>query len=152
MLKKKVIGFILIVISFFLVYIGLNIYQTKNIEIIGFEDIKRLKISESNSISEETKILGKADIGRYESVSMTNKIIVEDSLYLIVYKWPSFLNDNEIDISLENVDGLDYVKKISIVWGDIYSSEGSSRGISHKDLVNHPDQEIIWQKEGGDFE
>lgn len=149
LLKKKIIGFILFVISFFILYISLNIYQTKNIEIIPFEDIEKIELSKKESISEDTIILGRAHLEKFESVFTIDKIIVEDHLYLMIYKWPSFKKNTEISVPLKDINGLQQIKEISVVWGDIYSSEGTSRGISHNDLLNHPDQEAIWTKEEG---
>lgn len=147
-MKKKIIRSLLVILAMFLLYIGLSIYQSENIEIIPFIDINELHISDTKPVSSDTTISGTANVGQFESVSVNNLIVVEDTLYVIIYKWPTFFSNNKIDIKLENVGGLDEVSKISVVWGDIYSNEGSATGFSHKDLVNHPDQRIVWEKKG----
>lgn len=152
MLKKKIIRLILASLFIFLLYIGLNIFQSKNIEIIAFEDISELKVTETNPISEDTTISGIADVGLFESVAMSNRIVVEDTLYLIIYKWPTFLSDHEIEFNLKNVGGLSKVNKISIVWGDIYQGEGNQEGFYYNDLEDHSDQQIIWKKTEGVIE
>ncbi|GEK90738.1 hypothetical protein [Alkalibacterium kapii] len=151
-MKKKIIRTLLAVLAVFLMYIALNIYQSENIEIIPFEDINKLHVSDTKSVSSDTTITGTANIGQFESVSVNNLIVVEDTLYVIIYKWPTFFSNDKIDIKLKNVGGLDEVSKMSIVWGDIYSNEGSARGFSHSDLVKHPDQQIFWLKKGRESE
>lgn len=146
-MKKKFLRVILVGLTLFLVYIGLKVYQSNQIEIIPLEDISDLHVPISEVLSEDTVITGKAAVGQFEAVVLADRIVVDDTLYLILYKWPSFISEDEIDISLGHVTGLSNVDRISIIWGDIYSGEGTARGYSYVDLVDHPDQELIWEYE-----
>lgn len=140
--------FILSMVSLFLIYIGLNIYRGKQIKIISFDEINDLEVSTNNELKIDTQITGTVELGDFEAVVLMDRMVVDETLYLIIYKWPSFIQDNSIDFDFENTENLSGVEQISLVYGDIYSGEGSSRGISYGDLATHPDQIIIWEKKG----
>lgn len=146
--KRKIQVVLISIVSLFLIYLGLNIYQAKKMEIISFEEINNLQVSTNNELKSDTKITGTVELDNSEAVALMDQMVVNETLYIIIYKWPSFKQDNSIDFDLGNAENLNQVERISLVYGDIYSGEGNSRGISFGDLTTHPDQTVIWEKKG----
>ncbi len=151
-MKKKLCLFIGFVFLAFLTYIGFDIYQSKNMEIIPFSDITSINVSAEEELQTDTVITVTADVGDYEAIAgdLTQKEMVEGTLYIIFYKYPAFKQVKDVEVHLGNMASLNQVQQISIIYGDIYSGEGESKGFFMNDLIDHPDQEIIWQK--GDYE
>lgn len=144
--RKKIVLVIISLIAYFIIYIGLSIYQTNHLEIISLEEMSQLKVSSAHDLDGNTRITGTADVDDFEAVALMDAMVVEETLYLILYKWPAFIEDSTIDFSLENIEGLDEVNRVSIVYGEIYSGEGEQYGISYGDFLSHPDQSVIWKK------
>lgn len=146
-MKKK--GFIWIgaLILAFALYIGFQIYQTNQLELISAEAIQTFEISAEDNLTNDTVIQVKADVERFEAVEMAETVVIEETLYLMIYKWPAVKQINDIEFDLEHVQSLEGVDQISIVYGELFTGEGPERGYSHKDLIDHPDQEVIWTKE-----
>ena len=146
--KRKIQVVLISIVSLFLIYLGLNIYQAKKMEIISFVEINNLTVSTNNELKSDTKITGTVELDNFEAVALMDQMVVNETLYLIIYKWPSFKQDNSIDFDFGNTENLNQVERISLIYGAIYSGEGNSRGISFGDLATHPDQTVIWEREG----
>lgn len=130
-------------------YVGFNIYQTNHMEIIPYSDITSINVVTDGALQADTLIQVAAEVDAFEAIAseIVQKEVVEDTLYLIVYKWPAFIQVDEIEFRLDKVNFLDQVEQISLIYGKIYSGEGESRGIYSNDFLDHPDQKIIWLKE-----
>lgn len=131
----------------FFIYIGLIIYQTNKLEIVSFEDIRTIEISSNDELGKDTTIQIEANVERFEALEMVESEVVEETLYLIIHKWPAFKQVDKIELSLERVHNLKQINRISVIYGDPYTGEGTSKGILLSDLIDHPEQEIIWEKE-----
>lgn len=131
----------------FFIYVGLIIYQTNNLEIVSFEDIRTIDVSSNGGLGKDTVIQIEAEVERFEALEMVETEVVEETLYLIIHKWPAFKQVDKIELSLENVDSLKQINQISVIYGDPYSGEGTSKGFFLSDLIDHPEQKIIWEKE-----
>ncbi len=131
----------------FFIYIGLIIYQTNKLEIVSFEDIRTIEISSNDELGKDTTIQIEANVERFEALEMVESEVVEETLYLIIHKWPAFKQVDKIELSLERVHNLKQINRISVIYGDPYTGEGTSKGIFLSDLIDHPEQEIIWEKE-----
>lgn len=79
---------------------------------------------------------------------MAQTEVIEDTLYVMIYKWPAIKKVDEIEFNLESIPNLDSITQIAVIYGDPFSGEGYERGYSIIDLIDHPEQEIIWEKEG----
>lgn len=147
-IKKKLLLAFGSIIVLFILYTGFKIYQTNQMQIIPIDEIQSLEVSTTGSLSKDTQITGQVTLNNFEAMGLVDLIVHEDTLYLILYKWPAFIGDNEINFTLEHTEMLEQVNNVSVIYGDIYSGEGTSQGISYNDLVTHPEQRVIWEKDG----
>lgn len=143
--KKIVVFFVVSIATVIGLYISWGIYQAENISVIPLEDIHNVSIFPDNVLTNETKVAGEADIGNFEEISEINKEKVDDVLYIIIHKQPSFSRKNTFSITLDNVKDINSITNISIISGEVYTGEGSQRGYSPIDFKNLPDKKIIWE-------
>lgn len=146
-MRKKVILFIGGLILGFAIYIGLQIYQTNQLELVTVEDIQSFEVSTNNELNKDTMIQVVADVKRFEALEMAQTEVVEDTLYVMIYKWPAIQQVDEIDFDLESIPGLEGITRIAVISGDPFSGEGHKHGYFINDLIDHPDQDVIWKKE-----
>lgn len=146
-MRKKVILFIGGLILGFAIYIGLQIYQTNQLELVTVEDIQSFEVSTNNELNKDTMIQVVADVKRFEALEMAQTEVVEDTLYVMIYKWPAIQQVDEIDFDLESIPSLDGITRIAVIYGDPFSGEGHEHGYFINDLIDHPDQDVIWKKE-----
>lgn len=59
-------------------------------EIISFEEINNLQVSTNNELKSDTKITGTVELDNSEAVALMDQMVVNETLYIIIYKWPSF--------------------------------------------------------------
>lgn len=57
------------------------------------------------------------------------------------------MGQNVFSFTLNDVPDIESIDKISIVSGDVYTSEGSEQGYSLDDLADLTEQKIIWGKD-----
>lgn len=147
-MRKKVILFIGGLILGFAIYIGLQIYQTNQLELVTVEDIQSFEVSTNNELNKDTMIQVVADVKRFEALEMAQTEVVEETLYVMIYKWPAIQRVDEIEFNLESVPNLDSITQIVVIYGNPFSGEDHERGYSIIDLIDHPDQDVVWKKEG----
>lgn len=145
-MKKKIFIFIGALILGFSLYISWEIYQTSQLELISVDAIQTFELSTERELVNETVIHVEADVDRFEALEMAQTIVIDDTLYLMIYKWPAIPSVNNLEFDLEHEQSLEEVDQISIVYGELYTGEGTERGFSYNDLINHPNQEAIWTK------
>lgn len=145
-LKRTIFFLFLGFIIFLGLYISWGIYQSQNNSVIPIKEIDNVSISTDSKLTNETEISGKVTIGNFEEVSHINVEKVDDDLYIIIHKQPSFSKENEFVFDLNNVNDISSIEKISIVSGDIYTGEGEEHGYSLGDLKSLPEQKIIWEQ------
>jgi len=144
---KRIIIFLSISVPLLLgLYILWGIYQAENISVVPVNDINNVSLSADDTLSIETEISGEATVDDFEEITHINKETVDDVLYVIVHKQPSFTSENKFLFNLNNVRDLDSVNEISIVSGNIYTGEGAEQGYSIGDLKNLPEQKTIWTR------
>lgn len=147
-MKKKVLFLIGALILGFGLYVGAQIYQTNQLELISTKDIQTFEVSTNDELTNDTIIQVVADVKRFEALEMAQTEVIEDTLYVMIYKWPAIKKVDEIEFNLESIPNLDSITQIAVIYGDPFSGEGYERGYSIIDLIDHPEQEIIWEKEG----
>lgn len=147
-MKKKVLFLIGALILGFGLNVGAQIYQTKQLELISAKEIQVFEVSTNDELNKGTIIKIEADIEKNEALVMAQTEVVEDTIYLMIYKWPAIKEVGEIEFDLESVPSLDSISQIAVIYGDPFSGEGYERGYSLNDLIDHPEQEIIWEKGG----
>ncbi len=145
-LKRTIFFLFLGFIIFLGVYISWGIYQSQNNSVIPIKEIDNVSISTDSKLTNETEIFGEVTIGNFEEVSHINVERVDDDLYIIIHKQPSFSKENEFAFDLNNVSDISSIEKISIISGDIYTGEGEERGYSLGDLKSLPEQKKIWEQ------
>ncbi|MFD2046627.1 hypothetical protein ACFSTA_20410 [Ornithinibacillus salinisoli] len=145
-LKKVILFFLISAIIFLCLYILWGIYKAQNISVVPIEDINSISISADEVLSTETEITGEVKVDRFEAVSHINKEKVDEVLYIIIHKEPSFFSKGTFSINLNDVNDVESINNISIISGNIYTGEGVERGYSLGDLKKIPDQEVIWEQ------
>lgn len=146
-MKKKVLFLIGALILGFGLYVGAQIYQTNQLELISTKDIQTFEVSSNDELTNDTIIQVVADVKRFEALEMAQTEVIEDTLCVMIYKWPAIKKVDEIEFNLESIPNLDSITQIAVIYGDPFSGEGYERGYSIIDLIDHPEQEIIWEKE-----
>lgn len=147
-MKKKVILLTGALILGMGLYVGAQIYQTKQMELISTEEILTFELSTENELKNNTVIQVEAEVNHFEALAMAQTEVVEDTIYLMIYKWPAIQQVDEIEFDLEAIPGLGGITRIAVIYGDPFSGEGHERGYFINDLIDHPDQDVIWEKEG----
>lgn len=145
--RKKVLLFIGGLVLGVVIYIGFQMYQTNQLELITVEDIQTFDVSTNDELNENTIIQVEVDVGNFEALAMAQTEVVKDTIYLMIYKWPAIQQVDEIDFDLESIPGLEGITRIAVIYGDPFSGEGHEHGYFINDLIDHPDQDVIWKKE-----
>lgn len=147
-LKKIILILSLSFVSFFGLYVFLSIYQANNISVVPIDDVNNINVDASPEIlSSKTIISGEIEVGSFEEITHINKEKVDTVLYIIIHKQPSLSDQNTFSFTLDDVPNIESIDKISIVSGDVYTSEGSEQGYSLGDLADLTEQKIIWGKD-----
>lgn len=146
-MRKKVLLFIGGLVLGVVIYIGFQMYQTNQLELITVEDIQTFDVSTNDELNENTIIQVEVDVGNFEALAMAQTEVVKDTIYVMIYKWPAIQRVDEIEFNLESVPNLDSITQIVVIYGNPFSGEDHERGYSIIDLIDHPDQDVIWKKE-----
>ncbi|SJN43374.1 hypothetical protein FM115_10025 [Marinilactibacillus psychrotolerans 42ea] len=147
-LKKIILILSLSFVSFFGLYVFLSIYQANNISVVPIDDVNNINVDASPEIlSSKTIISGEIEVDSFEEITHINKEKVDTVLYIVIHKQPSLLGQNVFSFTLNDVPDIESIDKISIVSGDVYTSEGSEQGYSLDDLADLTEQKIIWGKD-----
>lgn len=147
-LKKIILILSLSFVSFFGLYVFLSIYQANNISVVPIDDVNNINVDASPKIlSSKTIISGEIEVDSFEEITHINKEKVDTVLYIVIHKQPSLLGQNVFSFTLNDVPDIESIDKISIVSGDVYTSEGSEQGYSLDDLADLTEQKIIWGKD-----
>lgn len=144
--KNIIALFLVSAIVFFCFSVFWSIYQAKNISVIPIEDINNVSVTADKVLSTETEIMGNVKVDRFEEVSHITIEKVDEVLYVIIHKKPSFFTENTFSVNLNDITNVDSINKINIISGNIYIGEGVEKGYSIGDLVKIPDQKIIWEQ------
>ncbi|CQR47969.1 hypothetical protein BN1058_02305 [Paraliobacillus sp. PM-2] len=144
--KKIIIFFLISAIVYLSLSIFWGIYQAQNISVVPIKDINSVSISADKVLSTETEITGEVKVDHFEAVSHINKEKVDEVLYIIIHKQPSFSSKSTFSINLDDVNDVDSINNIFIISGNIYTGEGAEQGYSLGDLKKITDQEVIWEQ------
>lgn len=123
-----------------------NIYRAQNISVVPIEDVNRVSLTTAGVLSTETEITGEVIVDRFEGISHIDIEKVDEVLYIIIHKHPSFFSKSTFSIKLDDIREIDSINNISIISGNIYTGEGVERGYSLGDLKKTPDQKVIWEQ------
>lgn len=139
--RKKIILVSLIPFFLLLVMIFSFVFISDNQEVASVDKIT-VKTLSSKKLTSKTTISGSIAIPKFEGISSSQRIRVDDILYIFFNVKPSFLGKKEFQLNLSTINEPDTLKKIILVSGGVLNGK---EGISSNELSKLPSQKIIWE-------
>lgn len=139
--RKKIILVSLIPFFLLLVMIFSFVFISDNQEVASVDKIT-VKTLSSKKLTSKTTISGSIAIPKFEGISSSQRIRVDDILYIFFNVKPSFLGKKEFQLNLSTINEPDTLKKIILVSGGVLNGK---EGISNNELSKLPSQKIIWE-------
>lgn len=139
--RKKIILVSLLPFFLLLVMIFSFVFISDNQEVASVDKIT-VKTLSSKKLTSKTTISGSIAIPKFEGISSSQRIRVDDILYIFFNVKPSFLGKKEFQLNLSTINEPDTLKKIILVSGGVLNGK---EGISNNELSKLPSQKIIWE-------
>ena len=139
--RKKLLFVSLIPFFLLLIIIFSFVFISDNQEVASVDKIT-VNTLPSKILTSKTTISGSIAIPKFEGISSSQRIRVDDILYVFFNVKPSFLGKKEFQLNLSTIKEPDTLKKIILVSGGVLNAK---EGISNNELSELPSQKIIWE-------